>query len=292
VASNSLVKDGLYNPMAPSRLLDTRAGIGAPKAPVGPGQTINLRVSGTGYIPATGVAAVVLNVTVTNPTSASYLTVFPAGASRPVVSNLNFVAGQTVPNRVIVKLGTDPATGTTGWVSFFNAAGTVNVIADVGGWFTDSTSTAGGTRFTAFLPSRIFDSRAPGIGPIGPAQTQSLILTDQNGAPVVGVSAVVVNVTVTNPTAPSYLTLWPDGTQRPLASDLNFMPGQTVPNLVVLKLGPSSPSFDIYNAAGSTDVVIDLVGFYGTPQAAPNGAPRALVMHLSTRGGRAWSTPR
>ena len=96
---------------------------------------------------------------------------------------------------------------------------------------------------------------------------------------------VVVNVTVTNPTAPSYLTLWPDGTQQPLASDLNFMPGQTVPNLVVLKLGPSSPSFDIYNAAGSTDVVIDLVGFYGTPQAAPNGAPRALVMHLSTRGG-------
>jgi hypothetical protein len=63
----------------------------------------------------------------------------------------------------------------------------------------------------------------------------------------------------------------------PLASDLNFLPGQTVPNLVVLQLGASA-TFRIYNPAGSTDVVIDVVGFYGTQDAAfASGAMRAYA---------------
>jgi hypothetical protein len=74
--------------------------------------------------------------------------------------------------------------------------------------------------------------------------------------------AVVINVTVTNPSAPSYLTAWPDGASRPVASDLNYAAGQTVPNLVVVKLGPTG-SIDLYNAAGTADVIVDVVGWYG-----------------------------
>lgn len=75
-------------------------------------------------------------------------------------------------------------------------------------------------------------------------------------------TAVVLNVTVTNPTAGSYLTVWPDGTSRPLASDLNYVPQLTVPNLVVVELGPNG-AVDLYNAAGSVDVIVDVVGWYG-----------------------------
>jgi hypothetical protein len=75
-------------------------------------------------------------------------------------------------------------------------------------------------------------------------------------------SAVVLNVTVTNPTVGGYLTAWPDGASRPLASDLNYGPGVTVPNLVVVKLG-SNGMIDLYNAYGSVDVIIDVVGWYG-----------------------------
>jgi hypothetical protein len=85
---------------------------------------------------------------------------------------------------------------------------------------------------------------------------------------------------VTNPTAPSYLTVWPDGTPRPLAFDLNLAARQTIPTLVVVNL-EAPATFDVYNAAGTTDVVTDLVGFYGTLQAAPTGQPTAMVMHLS-----------
>ena len=51
------------------------------------------------------------------------------------------------------------------------------------------------------------------------------------------------------------------GTARPTTSNLNFVPGQTVPNLVVVKLGPTG-RFSLYNLSGSTHVVVDIVGFY------------------------------
>ena len=75
-------------------------------------------------------------------------------------------------------------------------------------------------------------------------------------------TAVVLNVTVTNPSSGSYLTIWPDAATRPTTSDLNFVRGLTVPNLVVVKLGTSG-SIDIYNGYGSTDVVVDVVGWFG-----------------------------
>ncbi len=257
--------DGLNNPVVPFRILDTRTGTGAPQAPVGPNQTITVQVTGvtSSNVPATGVAAVVLNVTVTNPTAASYLTVFPAGGARPVVSNLNFVAGKTVPNRVIVKVGTG------GQVSIYNAAGSVDVLADIGGWFTDGATATTGTRFVGVIPARILDTRVGTGGvsaPVGPNASIPVTVAGRGGVPLMAAttppSAVVLNVTVTNPTAGSYLTVWPDGAPRPLASDLNYGPALTVPNLVVVKLG-SNGMIDLYNAYGSVDVIIDVVGWYG-----------------------------
>jgi len=256
--------DGWYNPVLPARVLDTRDGTGGvPSAPLGAGQSLNLTVLGRQGVPATGVSAVVLNVTVTNPTASGYLTVFPTGGTPPVVSNLNFVAGQAVPNRVIVKVGTG------GQLSFYNYAGTADVVADVGGWFTDGTDPAAtGSGFTGMTPVRVLDTRAGTGGyfaPMGGSSTITATIAGVSGVPLMTATtppvAVVLNVTVTNATAGSYLTLWPDGAARPLSSDLNFVAGQTVPNLVVVKLGANG-NVDIFNFAGSSDVVVDVVGWY------------------------------
>ena len=255
--------DGLFTPVVPKRVLDTRDGTGeVSNRPVGPGQTISIRVAGTPNIPSTGVGAVVLNVTVTGATQPSYLTVFPAGTTRPNASNLNFVGGQTVPNRVIVKVG--DLNGTAGWVSFFNRAGSTQVIADVGGWFTDNGNAAAtGSRFVGMTPTRILDTR-DGTGgftaPLGPGGSIALPVAGRAGVPV-GATAVVANVTVTDTTTASYLTAWPDGDTRPNASDLNWVAGRTVPNLVIVKLG-SNGKLDLFNAAGSTNIVVDVVGYY------------------------------
>jgi hypothetical protein len=81
--------------------------------------------------------------------------------------------------------------------------------------------------------------------------------------PATGVSAVVMNVTVTQPTASSVLTVWPSGEPQPNASNLNYVAGQTVPNLVVVKVGAGG-KVNLRNYSGSTHVVADVVGWYGT----------------------------
>jgi len=254
---------GLYRPLLPARLLDTRSGFGGSRT-MSPGQTITVQVSGSGNVPATGASAVVLNVTATNPSAAGFLTVFPAGTAQPLVSNLNFVPGQTVPNRVMVKLGTG------GQIAIFNPTGSTDVVVDVGGWFTDgSDPLARGGQFTGLSPTRILDTRVGtgGFGsPVGPGGTIKVPVAGQVGVPAmtatVPPTAVVLNVTVTNTSAASFLTVFPgDAASPPPTSDLNWTPGQTVPNLVVVRLGADG-TVAIYNVAGSTDVIADVVGWY------------------------------
>jgi len=254
---------GQFVPLVPARITDTRAGSGQPNAGLKlvPGATLNVQVTGTGGIPAGGVTAVVLNATVTDTTTAGFLTVFPTGAPLPVASNLNWTAGVTVPNRVTVPVGAG------GKVSFFNGLGSSDVIVDVNGYFTDSSGT--GASFVPLTPARIVDTRN-GTGapkaPLGPGGTLVVQVADNGGVPaiafVIPPRAVVLNVTVANTTAASDLVVWPHGAIQPLASDLNFVAGQTVPNLVVVQLSASG-QVDIFNAFGSTHVIVDVVGWYG-----------------------------
>ena len=117
----------------------------------------------------------------------------------------------------------------------------------------------GKTLYTALFPVRILDTRArpPSVGPAG---TLTLTIGGMDGVPT-GATAVILNVTVTNPTADSFITAWPSDQARPLASDLNCVPGQTIPNLVVVKLSPSG-QVSFYNSAGNSDLVVDLFGSY------------------------------
>jgi hypothetical protein len=259
---------GFFNPVLPTRLLDTRNATGAPAGPVAGGHQLDVQLTGRLPLPPNGVSAVVLNVTVTGGTAPSYLTVFPTGTAPPVVSNLNFVPGQTVPNRVMVKVGNG------GRVSFYNAVGNVHVIADVGGWFTDTSPGGTGAGFNPLTPTRILDTRNGTGGVFTPVGQTPITLSVGGVAGIPGSGSptppkgLVLNVTVTGATAPSYLTLWPNQASRPTASDLNFVAGQTVCNLVVVKVAPETGGVQqvwklaIFNAAGTTNVIVDVVGWY------------------------------
>ena len=107
-------------------------------------------------------------------------------------------------------------------------------------------------------PARVLDTRTSG-GPIGAAATRSLGVLGLGGVPSTGVRAVAMNVTVTDGSAPSVLTVWPSGQARPVASNLNWMPGDTRPNLVVSATGVLG-AVDLYNLAGSVQVVADVIG--------------------------------
>jgi hypothetical protein len=141
----------------------------------------------------------------------------------------------------------------------YNHSGSVDVVVDVLGWYDQGVSTTG-DRYASLVPARIFDTR-PSNSPLGANQSRDVQVAGVGGVPSSGVTAVVVNLTVTGPTAPSFLTAWPTGTVRPLASNLNYVSGQTVPNLAILKVG-SGGRISVYNAAGSAHVVIDVLGWY------------------------------
>jgi hypothetical protein len=121
--------------VTPARIADSRAGLQIPGA-VG---AVPVQVTGRGGIPDGGVAAVLATVTVVAPQQAGYITVWPSGSTRPDTSNLNFQAGQTIANTVLIQLGTG------GRIQLFNGSyGTVQVIVDVTGYTRSGTPIAPG----------------------------------------------------------------------------------------------------------------------------------------------------
>ncbi len=251
---------GGFTSTQPTRLLDTRT----TGTPIGPGQTVDVQFTGVAGVPSTA-TAVAFNLTVTEPTSASFITAVPTGETRPVASNVNVVPGETNPNVVVAKLGTD------GKVSIYNDSGTAHVIVDLNGWF-DSTLPGGG--YTALTPSRLIDTRLFGI-PMQPGQTISLNVTGKGGVPADGVTAVALNVTVTQPTTSGHLTAFPAGGATPLASNLNFVPGQTVPNEVLVQVGANG-RVSFTNSAGFTHLIVDVAGWYSGTQVSEGGGGPAI----------------
>jgi subtilisin family serine protease len=257
-----------YTGVDPQRLLDTRScsgcdtidGLYEAEGALVAQETFFLPVVGRGTIPLTGVGAVALNVTVASPTASNYLTVYPSGAPQPTASNLNFTAGQTIANMVIAKVGND------GKIAIFNNAGSTQVLVDVVGWFPSV------SEYTGIVPQRFMDTRScigcdtidgqnEGLGPLTPAQAYPLQITGRGSIPSSGVGSVALNVTVVGSTASNYLTVYPFGAAQPTASNLNFVGGQTIANMVIVKLGAGG-KITLFNRDGITPVLVDVVGWF------------------------------
>ena len=243
-----------YTPLTPARVLDTRAAIGVSTTTAVPaGGTVKRKVAGAGGVPATGVTAVVMNVTVTDTRMADgFLTVWPDGQPEPTASNLNWVGFETRPNLAIVPV----INGSVDFVN--NSPSTIDIVADVEGYFSHDTTAS---IFTPVAPLRVLDTRAAiGTGtttPLAPGQTITLQVA---GLPASGVTAVVLNVTVTGSTDPGVLTVYP-ADPRPLASNLNWQWGETIPNLVIVPVVNGTVKF-FNNSPGTVHVVADLAGYF------------------------------
>ena len=240
--------------VAPARLLDTRKPIGVPAiGKLGAGQTLVLQVSDHGGVPAADVAAATVNVTVTEPDGAGFVTAYPCDRERPTASNLNFVQGQTVPNLVTVRLS---AAGT---LCLFTSA-TTHLIADVAAWY--SIGSAQG--YHELPPLRILDTRepigVPTIGKLPGGEILRLQVAGQAGVPAGGALAVTMNVTVTEPDDAGFVTIYPCDAARPEASNLNFARGETVPNLVTVKL--SGAGTVCLFTQRTTHLIADVSGYF------------------------------
>jgi len=200
-----------------------------------------------------------MNVTVTGATNSGYVTAYPAGATLPTASNINFAAGQTIANLVSVKLGT------SGQVTIHNGStGPVQLIADVAGYYLAGTPTATGA-FVSLTPARILDTRSGAGAPqgaIAAGGSVTFTVAGHGGIPAAGAAAVVMNVTVTGATKGGFITTFPDGNLLPTASNINFAAGQTIANLISVKLGTGGRVIISNGSSGPVQIIADVAGYY------------------------------
>ena len=253
-----------FESLQPARLLETRRGpglvtvdhqfegIGALPA----GSTTTMWVAGRTGVPF-GARAVALNVTAVDAQGPGYLTVYPCGPNRPLASNVNYTTNQTVPNSVITQLGPN------GEICIYTQAAT-DLIIDINGYF------PAGTAFGSVTPARLLETRLgpglftvdhqfEGIGQRNPLSTTTIPVAGRGAIPA-NAKAVVLNVTAVDAQGPGYLTVYPCGPNRPLASNVNYTTNQTVPNSVIIQLGPNG-EICIYTQA-ATDLIIDINGYF------------------------------
>ena len=268
-----------YRAMASTRVLDTRTAVGVPTAGKVSQSVVDLDVTTAisaafpGATAAT-VDAVVINVTATGPTATSWVTVWPTGSTKPVASNLNMTADQTIPNLVIAKVGTG------GKISLANQAGQTHLVGDLMGYFPKTSG------YIPLVPARVLDTRSNiGVNGIVGTSAITLDLDNQGGLPASGLGggAVVLNVTSTGSTASnSWATVWPGDVAQPEASNLNYQDGETIPNLVVAKIAPDG-TIKLNNAFGSTHLIADVMGYF--PSGATVIQPLTPKRVLDTRTG-------
>jgi alpha-tubulin suppressor-like RCC1 family protein len=256
-----------FHPIAPVRVLDTRDGTGGVSGAVAAGGVITINLSGQVPDSTYPSTSVVLNVTVTDATASTYVTVFPAGDTVPTASTVNVPAGQTRANLVTVA----PRNGE---VSFYNRFGSVDLVADLEGYYTAE----GGSELTAAGPTQVLDTRTTSS-----VQANTTLVLDLSGTVPADTTAVTLNLTAVDATQPTYVTAFPDGGNRPVASNLNLTPGQIVPNQVIVAVGPGD-KVDLYNRFGTVDLVADLAGYY-EPVTSASFTPLSPSRVLDTRYG-------
>ncbi len=286
-ASGSSVP-GLFHPITPLRICDTRSGSGTAcsGSALGQGLWTKVVVSGcptgdpscTQSVPTTDAAAVALNLTAVSGSSLTYLSVVPPSvgdacpSGTPAFSNLNVNAQTNLPTRVIVPLGPDRD------VCVYNNLGSINFILDINGWFGNGSESAPGAHFYAVAPTRVCDTRSvASVGyttecsgtSLGPGGTRIIPVAGADGFPTPGGSspplAVIANVTAVSGSSETYFTLYPANVSLPTASDLNVNANQNTPNLVIVQLattGGNAGAVDLYNSLGTINAVVDVAGWF------------------------------
>ena len=290
-----------YVPLSPFRILDTRSAscVQCRGLALGPGAKRTVQLTGvtglkigTDPIPSAA-TAVVLNVTAVGATSTSVLTVYPYGGTVPLASNLNFGPGTAIANLVTVTLGQGGA------IAIYNAKGTVNVLADVEGYFQPEPPSDVAGEFHPIAPVRVCDTRhsstTPACRAAGAVGQNPLVVNVTGSAvdaiPQKGAEAAVLNLTGVAGSKPTLLSVFPttpsgtcayNASHGPPFSTLNLKAGEVRANRVMVQLGPAASgdadtSICVYNAAGTINVLVDANGWFGGGSAASGAQYQAIA---------------
>lgn len=230
--------DSGFVPVDPQRLVDTRQP-GAPFGRLAAGEVARLALTGA----PSGATAVALNLTSDLAAGDGWLRVWPCSQPEPATSNLNPTPWQVRTNAAIVPVGDGELC--------LRSKEPVDVIVDLNGWLTTNSELG----LNVLPAQRLIDTRTGHGGFTRLGADQEFAVTIPGAPP-----AAVLAVTSVDAAAAGYVTLWPCGAARPAVSNLNQIPGATVPNLVNVRVGAGGTVCGYTKSA--TDLLIDLVGEY------------------------------
>ncbi len=241
----------------PSRLFDTRSGLDVPKAAIAAGKTLTVPVSGHAGVPSAGASAVLITITAVSPKQPGRLTVYGAGQAQPGTTNISLIAGRNMADFVTAPLGAGGA------ITILNSSSaSLQVVGDVTGYVLGGGRSAGGTMSTV-APTRSVDTRS-GLGArkgvVASGATLAVGLTGRTLVPSTNVAAVAMTVTAVHPTAAGSISTWDDGYPRPGTRNVSYVASQNASVFVIAPVGPDG-KVDFYNKGGSTDLVVDVLGY-------------------------------
>jgi hypothetical protein len=287
----SLSSDLVYTPLTPCRILDTRKPgantgvlIGGAQARSFVGWDTSYTLQGgdnssCGLPYSTNNAAIVVNFAVVYPSTAGYITAFPADKTQPVAATVNFVAGDIKGNNTILKL--NQTTGQSDFKVYSYA--TTDLVADVVGYYAKPVALGSPSIdlvYTPITPCRIVDTRSASAGAFAVNEERSFIGWGTSFAAQGGAAnpcglpsntdnaALAVNFAIVSPTTAGYITAFPaNAATKPLAATLNYSAGDIKANNTVLKLSQdgSQYHFKVYSTSAS-HLIADVVGYYAKPK--------------------------
>jgi hypothetical protein len=247
---NSDVTALAFYPVTPCRLVDTRlaaGSLGGPSLAGGAARTFPI-LSGPCNLPATA-QAYSMNFTAVPKEPLGFLTTWPAGQTQPLVSTLNANTGAVTANSAIVPAGTN------GDISVF-VTNNADLVIDVNGYFAPPGT--GGLSFYGLTPCRVLDTRNSASGAAFTNAIDVSVVLSGCGAPAAAQSF-VFNATVVPPGSLGFLTLWPQGTTRPLVSTLNAIDGSITSNLAIV---PTNNGQISSFASNPVQLILDISGYF------------------------------
>ncbi|MFF5055017.1 hypothetical protein ACFY1S_17725 [Micromonospora sp. NPDC000663] len=246
-------RGGDYVPIDSIALLDTRDGTGGTTGVRGAKSVTTFTAVGIGGIPATGVSALMVDVTAINPTANTFLTIYP-DLTDPKASAMNASVGEVITNSAVVKPGTN------GKLAVRNAGGNVHIRVDVVGYFTTATGSTG----SGFVPvnhTRVVDSRSGQGITAGTLPTSGTRVANISGGGLVPstATAVMLDVVVSGSTGNGWMTV---GSSAVAETGIDYVKGITSMGMVV-KLNPgSNGSVTLDNRGSAVHVAITVQGYW------------------------------
>jgi hypothetical protein len=250
-----------FVPVSPCRLFDSRDS----GAPVTAGGTVDVAVVSDECGVPSGATAAALTITATQPSGVGYATGWPAGATRPEASLLNYRAGESVANAQLLQLGTG------GRISLFTLASS-HLVVDVTGYFVPAAGAVTSGRFVPVETRRLVDTVASGR----PAAGSAVRIAPTAMAEVpAGAQAVAVNITTTQTLGPGFFTAYAAGQPLPDTSVLNAdRANQTRAAAAIVPI--SAQGFDVHTSRGD-HVIVDIVGYFTGASAGSSTAGRFVA---------------